>query len=288
MLLNRKPVIVLLIIPLLGPLVFVHPSILIVPFQLTFKQNIILTHCYHFNRPSTTPWTLSWRHLFLPLATKNQYSSAQDRALLTQTVLFYLISESSSLLIQPPRTHNESRATSHKYLRTYQDCRQELSTFLVLFCRPKLPILMLFRMSDSLLLSITELWTSYHIMFWILLWHALERLFCLTSAGLERMKHVKVFGGRLQRPSPFLIRWAPWRERRLMLSEKGRSCKYIVFWGGNLATLVVSYNNVCSVWIISKIGIIPKRWIVGKVSNFAVDSLERLSCLTSAGLERVL
>ena len=41
-------------------------------------------------------------------------------------------------------------------------------------------------------------------------------VFSLTSAGLERMKHVKVFGGRLQlvkvfggrlqRPSPFFIR----------------------------------------------------------------------------------
>ena len=59
----------------------------------------------------------------------------------------------------------------------------------------------------------------------------LKRLFCLTSAGfdrlfvlltsagLERMKHVKVFEGRLQRPSPFLIRWASRCERGWMLSE---------------------------------------------------------------------
>ena len=32
----------------------------------------------------------------------------------------------------------------------------------------------------------------------------------------------------------------------------------------------VSYNNVCSVWIISKIGIISKRWVVTKILNFAV------------------
>ena len=88
---------------------------------------------------------------------QNQYSSDRDRALLTQTVGFYLISESPFLFIQSPRTHNESRTTPHKNLRTYQDCRQELSTFLVLFCRPKPPILMLFRMSDPFRQSITEL-----------------------------------------------------------------------------------------------------------------------------------
>ena len=68
-------------------------------------------------------------------------------------------------------------------------------------------------------------------MFIFFRWHTLERLLCLTSAGLERlfvlldvsgleqMKHVKVFGGRLQRASPLLICWAPRRERGPMLKE---------------------------------------------------------------------
>ena len=32
-------------------------------------------------------------------------------------------------------------------------------------------------------------------MFGILRWHTLEHLFCLTSAGLERMKHIKSLRG---------------------------------------------------------------------------------------------
>ena len=87
---------------------------------------------------------------------------------------------------------------------------------------------------------ISKRWLVSIVMFWILRWHTLERLFCSTSAGLERlfsltsaglvrMKHVRAFGGRfqrakvfggwLQRPSPFLIRCAPRCERGWMLSE---------------------------------------------------------------------
>ena len=34
--------------------------------------------------------------------------------------------------------------------------------------------------------------------FWILRWYTLERLFCLTSAGLERIKHGKVVKNAVQ------------------------------------------------------------------------------------------
>ena len=37
-----------------------------------------------------------------------------------------------------------------------------------------------------------------------------------------------------------------------------------------------------------KISIFSKRWVVAKGLHFAVVFLERLFCLTSAGLERVL
>ena len=61
---------------------------------------------------------------------------------------------------------------------------------------------------------------------------------------LERMKHVKVFGGRLQRPSPFLIRWAPRRESPCRirfapcrdqvrgLSETSKKCANFCILGG--------------------------------------------------------
>ena len=41
---------------------------------------------------------------------------------------------------------------------------------------------------------------------------------------------------------------------------------FAVFW--TIATSVASYNNVCSVWMISKIGTISNRWVVAKVFQF--------------------
>ena len=69
---------------------------------------------------------------------------------------------------------------------------------------------------------------------------------------------------------PYPLGTSTWTRMDAERDKEGRSCKNIAFWGGNLATSVVSYNNVCSVWIIFKIGIISKWWVVAKVLNSAV------------------
>ena len=131
------------------------------------------------------------------------------------------------------------------------------------------------------------------LMFWILRWHTLERLFCLTSAGLERLfalldicrvstneTRISLRGAAPTRKSlrgaastplalPSPLGTSTWT-RMDAERDKGKGAKKNVFWGGNLATSVVSYINVCSVWIISKIGIISKRWVAAKLLNFAV------------------
>ena len=55
-----------------------------------------------------------------------------------------------------------------------------------------------------------------------------------------------------------------------MVSEtKEKLQKYCIL-RRNLATSVASYNSVSSVWIISKIGLTSKRWVVDKFLHFAV------------------
>ena len=65
------------------------------------------------------------------------------------------------------------------------------------------------------------------------------------------MTHLKVLGGRLQRPSPFLIRWGPRRERGWMLSETREKLQKILYFEKVILRLRL-YLNVCSVWTISK------------------------------------
>ena len=67
-------------------------------------------------------------------------------------------------------------------------------------------------------------------MFGILRWHTLERLFCFTSAGLERMKHV--LGRRLKRPSARCIRSTPGRDWVRGLSETSEKCAKVCFLNG--------------------------------------------------------
>ena len=55
-------------------------------------------------------------------------------------------------------------------------------------------------------------------------------LFCLASAGLDRMKHV--LGGRLKRPSPCRIRSAPGRDRVRGLSKTSEKCANFCILGG--------------------------------------------------------
>ena len=119
-----------------------------------------------------------------------------------------------------------------------------------------------------------------------ILWDSSVRFaFILTSVGLERLfvlldacgawtnETHKSLRGEAPTPLalPYPLGTSTWK-RMDAERDKGEVAKINVvqvFCGGNLATSAVSCNNVCSVRIIPKIGIISKRWVVAKVLNFA-------------------
>ena len=123
-------------------------------------------------------------------------------------------------------------------------------------------------------------------MFETLRWHTLERLFrfrrlqgwsvclfCLTSAGLERMKHV--LEGRLKRSSPCRIRSTPGRDRARGLSETSEkrvnfcilssirpSCSWILAYKQSL-----NENNIREN-IISKLTSFPNWLLISSPRHF--------------------
>ena len=123
-------------------------------------------------------------------------------------------------------------------------------------------------------------------------WHTRERLFCLTFARLERMKHVKVFGGRLQCPSPFPNRWLPRREGGEMLSQTREKSAFFL----NLCGIRPTYSCILPYaelerkdtygrTFFSKVGIISNFWpsISSPQHFFHCHTSKRLTyCRTTA------
>ena len=129
-------------------------------------------------------------------------------------------------------------------------------------------------------------------MFGILRWNTLERLLCLTSAGLERLFVLlvvcrawtnetrkslrgavptgKSFRGAAPKPLAlsYPLGTSTWT-RMDAERDKGEVAKILYF--EEVILRLRLYLNDFSVWIISKIGIISKRYeVVAKVLNFAV------------------